>query len=109
MKAMPLIDRVEMPNAKPRMQKTEAQPNAFSLSKWMESVHRMVICLTMSPPLLVTPPSLELIDAVPGFFSKIFQNFRLSSAAAQGLSSGTFIRRGHGETYLPWRAFDRRD
>ena len=45
----------------------------------------------MSPPLLVTPPSLELIDAAPGFFSKIFQNLRLSSAAAQGVSSGTTL------------------
>lgn len=43
--------------------------------------YRMVICLTISPPLPVMPPSLELIDAVPGFFSKIFQNFKLSSAA----------------------------
>ena len=47
----------------------------------VKGTHRMVICLTMSPPLPVMPPSLELTEAVPGFFSKTFQNFRLSSAA----------------------------
>lgn len=44
--------------------------------------YRIVICFLMSPPLPVTPPSLEETDVVPGFFSKIFQNFKLSSAAA---------------------------
>jgi len=43
--------------------------------------YRIVICLTISPPLPVTPPSLEIAEAEPGFFSKIFQNLRLSSAA----------------------------
>ena len=43
--------------------------------------HRIVICFTMSPPLPVTPPSLEVADTDPGFFSKSFQNLRLSSAA----------------------------
>ena len=44
-------------------------------------VYRMVIFWTISPPLPVTPPSLEDTGADPGFFSKIFQNFKLSSAA----------------------------
>lgn len=43
--------------------------------------YRIVNCFTMSPPLPVTPPSLDIADAAPGFFSKIFQNLRLSSAA----------------------------
>ena len=43
--------------------------------------HRIVICLTISPPLPVTPPSLVLAETDPAFFSKIFQNLRLSSAA----------------------------
>ena len=43
--------------------------------------HRMVICLTISPPFPVTPPSRDATDAAPGFFSNIFQNFKLSSAA----------------------------
>jgi len=47
--------------------------------------HRIVICLTkeaLDEPWLVTP-------AVPGFFSKSFQNFRLSSAAAARVVSAT--------------------
>jgi len=35
----------------------------------------------MSPPLPVTPPSRDIAEAEPGFFSNIFQNLRLSSAA----------------------------
>ena len=66
--------------------KTNAMYHAGSLDQLsrksivIES-HRIVICLTMSPPLPVIPPSLEIADADPGFFSKIFQNLRLSSAA----------------------------
>ena len=48
--------------------------------------YRIVICFTMSPPLPVTPPSLDVADAEPGFFSKIFQNLRLSSAARVNVS-----------------------
>lgn len=55
-----------------------AQPNS--------TPHRIVICLTMSPPLPVTPPSRDDADGVPGFFSKIFQNFKLSSAAIAEIS-----------------------
>ena len=49
-------------------------------------IHRMVMCLDISPPLPVTPPSRAPADAVPAFFSKIFQNFRLSSAAVHRVS-----------------------
>ena len=41
----------------------------------------IVICFAISPPLPVTPPSLETPELEPGFFSKSFQNLRLSSAA----------------------------
>jgi len=39
----------------------------------------MVICFTMSA-LPAAPPALAA-ELAPGFFSKIFQNFKLSSAA----------------------------
>jgi hypothetical protein len=44
----------------------------------------MVICLTMS----AFPEALPALVAelAPGFFSKIFQNFKLSSAAKEGLA-----------------------
>ena len=48
--------------------------------------YRIVICFAMSPPLPVTPPSLDIADAEPGFFSNIFQNLRLSSAARTTVS-----------------------
>lgn len=41
---------------------------------------RMVICLAISPPFLLTPPS-RTLEVGPAFFSKSFQNFKLSSAA----------------------------
>lgn len=43
--------------------------------------YRIVICFAISPPLPVTPPSRDVADVDPGFFSKSFQNFKLSSAA----------------------------
>ena len=52
------------------------------LRKYRGGHHRMVNCLTMSPSLPVIPPSLDRAEAEPGFFSKIFQNLRLSSAAS---------------------------
>jgi hypothetical protein len=44
-------------------------------------VHRMVIDFAICT-LLLTPPSRAAEALVPGLRSKIFQNFRLSSAAA---------------------------
>jgi len=44
--------------------------------------YRIVICFAICPPFPPTPPSLELAALDPGFLSKIFQNLRLSSAAA---------------------------
>lgn len=55
----------------------KSQINAMQVHE----VYRIVICFAMSPPLPVTPPSLDIAEADPGFFSKIFQNLRLSSAA----------------------------
>jgi hypothetical protein len=43
----------------------------------------MVICLAISPPFLLTPPS-RAEEVGPVFFSKSFQNFKLSSAAIVG-------------------------
>lgn len=43
--------------------------------------YRIVICFAISPPFPVTPPSRDVADVDPGFFSKSFQNFKLSSAA----------------------------
>lgn len=45
--------------------------------------YRIVICLLRWAPLLPTPPSRDAEAVVPGLRSKTFQNFRLSSAAAQ--------------------------
>jgi hypothetical protein len=39
------------------------------------------------------PPALAA-ELVPGFFSKIFQNFKLSSAAEEGLVNITKIKTG---------------
>lgn len=64
-------------------------------SSVLSSVHRIVICLTISPPLLVTPASRDPADVDPGFFSKIFQNFRLSSAATPCQSSAKDSWVGH--------------
>ena len=50
-------------------------------------VYRIVICLTISPPLPVTPPSRDNAEADPGFLSNIFQNLRLSSAANDYVST----------------------
>lgn len=43
-------------------------------------IYRIVICLTMSA--LAEAPEPLMLPAAPAFFSKIFQNFKLSSAAA---------------------------
>ena len=42
-------------------------------------IYRMVICLTMSA--LPDVPLMLAEELAPAFFSKIFQNFKLSSAA----------------------------
>ena len=71
--------------------------------------YRIVICFTMSPPLPVTPPSLDVADAEPGFFSKIFQNLRLSSAARTNVSLDTIEYVEAISLYLLWQAFDHLD
>lgn len=47
--------------------------------------HRIVICLTMSA--LLEEPEPLMPPAAPAFFSKTFQNFKLSSAAAKELAN----------------------
>jgi hypothetical protein len=47
--------------------------------------YRIVICFAIAPP-LPTPPSLDAEAVTPAFRSNTFQNFKLSSAAAQKVS-----------------------
>jgi hypothetical protein len=69
------------------------------------ATHRIVSCFTMSPPLPVTPPSLEVADTDPGFFSKSFQNLRLSSAA-RGPVSIAYPDYVEEKAYRLWPASD---
>lgn len=67
----------------------------------------MVICLAIVLPFPLMPPSRASEDPDPGFFSKIFQNLRLSSAAVRQVSTRcahTFIK-----SYLLLRASGRPD
>jgi hypothetical protein len=50
------------------------------------TVYRIVTCLMMSAPFPVTPPSRDDAEYEPGFRSKSFQNFKLSSAAEKIIS-----------------------
>ena len=63
------------PRQRPRRTGTDEKHETMVVTSY-----RMVICLIISPPLLPRPPSRTAED-VPGFFSKSFQNLRLSSAA----------------------------
>src|ERR1700744_1926234 len=67
----------------------------------------MVICFAIAQP-LPTPPSLDAEALTPALRSKIFQNFRLSSAAVEDVSLDRLESEESQSTYPPLPASARR-